>query len=148
MINLETRKAYYEVLTILKYLPIEYTNMIPKQILLMFESQKEENKEFILDLKNPINKDNLSKQSIQIIAMINYEYWCKDENKKIFYDLYSSNEVKCQNKLREKYDVYKVFNERNNKNATYDHSKSISLIEYKEPFFKKIINKLRQILKL
>lgn len=145
MINSETKKAYYEVLTVLKYLPIYYTNMIPKRILSMFESQKEENKEFIIDLKNPINKENLSKQSIEIIAMINYEYWCKDENKtQKLYDIYSSNEIKYQNNLKEKYDIYKVFDERKNKNATYDNSKSVSLIEYKEPFFKKIINKIRQ----
>lgn len=144
MINSETRKAYYEVLTVLKYLPAYYTNMIPKQIISMFETQKEENKEFIIDLKKPIDKKYLSKQSIEIIAMLNYEYWCKDEDKKKkLYDIYNSNEIKNQSELSEKYNIYKIFDQR--KNIVYDNLNSVSLIEYKETFFKKIIDKIKQI---
>lgn len=144
MINSEIRKAYYEVLVILKYLPACYTKMIPKHVISIFESQKEEYKELIVDINKPINKEFLSKQAIEIIAMLNYEYWCKDEDKKQkLHDMYRLNEIKHQEELKEKYDIYKTFDERKNKSIEYDNSKSVSLIEYKESFFKKIINKIK-----
>ncbi len=148
MITTETRKAYYEVLILLKYLPSKYTKMLPKQILKLFETEKIENKQFIIDLENPINKEFLSKETIEIIAMLNYEYWCKDEKEKQkLYEMYCKNEEKYQDVLREKYDIERIFNEKKAKKIKYTNEENTEMVVYKESFFQKVINKIKQIIK-
>lgn len=149
MITVETRKAYYEILILLKYLPFRYTKMLPKKMLKLFEMEKIENKEFIIDLKNPINKEFLSKETLAILAMLNYKYWCQDETeKKKLYEIYNLNEEKYQKELIQKYDIEEIFNKRKTSKVIYNGTANTSLIEYKENFFQKIINKIKQIIKI
>lgn len=148
MITVETRKAYYEILILLKYLPFKYTKMIPKKMLKLFQTEKIENNEFIIDLKNPINKEFLSKETLEILAMLNYKYWCQDEiEKKKLYEIYNLNEERYQKELIEKYDIEKIFNKRKASKVIYKDEANTSLIEYKENFFQKLINKLKRIIK-
>lgn len=148
MITMETRKAYYEVLILLKYLPLRYTKLLPRKIIKLFEIEKVENKEFMIDLNNPINKEFLSKETLEIIAMLNYEYWCKDETEKQkLYETYNLNEEKYQKALKEKYDIEKIFDQRKASKVIYNNNENMNLIEYKETFFHKLISKIKQIIK-
>lgn len=148
MIKEQTRKAYYEILVLLKYLPRSYTNVLPNQLLQIFRKYKIQNEEFMIDIKNPLNKNFLSKETLEILAMLNYNYWCSDENQKQkLYEIYSTNEQFYQKQLVKQYDIETIFNKKKSKYAEHDNNEKLDLIVYKESFLRKIIKKLKKIIK-
>ena len=79
--------------------------------------------------------------------MLNLKYWCDDEEeKKRLMTIYSENEKKYQNELKEKYDIEKIFEERNNKKLENYQEKNLSKIK-KESFWDKLKNTILKILK-
>lgn len=148
MVNIQTKKAYTEILEVLKFIPKEYFSKIPKQILEVFEREKLENYTVNINKQKPIDKNFLQKETLAIIAMLNLRYWCTDENlKKKLYEQYSKNEQKYQQELSKKYDINNVFEKRktvitplaNQNNST----ENLSLIKQKPSFFKTLINKIK-----
>lgn len=148
MVNIQTQKAYTEISEVLKFIPKKYTSKIPKQILEVFEREKLENYTVNINKQKPIDKNFLQKETLAIIAMLNLQYWCTDENlKKKLYEQYSKNEQKYQQELSKKYDINNVFEKRKtvitplaNQN---NNTENLSLIEQKPSFFKTIINKIK-----
>lgn len=150
MVTMQTKKAYTEILEVLKYIPKEYVKKIPKQIIEVFESEKLEDYTPIVDKEKPIDKEKLQKETLEVIAMLNYNYWCTDEKtKKELYSMYSENEEKYQKEITEKYDVNNVFKKRKTilNNHIEENNKETSLLEYKENILKKIINKIKKLIK-
>lgn len=148
MVNIQTQKAYTEILEVLKFIPKEYFSKIPKQILEVFEREKLENYTVNINKQKPIDKNSLQKETLAIIAMLNLQYWCPDEElKKKLYEQYSKNEQKYQQELSKKYDINNVFEKRktvitplaNQNNST----ENLSLIKQKPSFFKTLINKIK-----
>ena len=92
MINIQTRKAYSEILEVLKYIPKEYLSKTPKQIIEVFKREKLENYTVKINKEKPIDKNSLQKETLAIIAMLNLQYWCNNEElKKKLYEQYNKN---------------------------------------------------------
>lgn len=97
--------AYAEVLAFIDNLGDYYRNQIPKDVLDHMERNKDPNAHF-----EPRASDlsaNISVEASALIAALNLEYWCHDEQeKKRFLELYERNEqrekLKQYQKLREK----------------------------------------------
>jgi len=142
----ETRQAYSEINTVLQYMPEEYVKKIPSKILNLFETEKLENYEVNINKDNPLDKTYLSKKTMVIIAMLNYQYWCP--NKKVKNDLYKqylSNNEKYEEEIREKYNIDNLF-----KNKTEEKEikqENVALEIYKESIIKRIINKIKKFFK-
>lgn len=148
MINIETKKAYSEMLELFKFLPSEYIERTPKEILDVLKKERLENYIVHIDVENPIDRNVLQEETIQLLAMLNYNYWCTDEYlKNKLYEQYSKNEEQYQKELSQKYDINRVFEKRNKYNNTVDNQVT-SLVEYKETFFEKLINKIKNFLKI
>ena len=146
MINVETKKAYSEILEILKYMPLEYVEKIPKQLIEIFKKEKMEDYEPQIDKDIVPSGKELQEQTLQILAMLNYNYWCdSEEHKKELYDKYKKNEIQREKELKEKYDIDKIFERRAYKNNENENKQEVSLVEYKNSIFSKIIIKLRKI---
>lgn len=147
MVTTQTRKAYSETLEILKNLPQIYTKKIPTQVIDAFESEKLEDYKPIINSKKPIDKENLQKETLEVIAMLNYNYWCQDEETKArLYKMYSENEEKKQEELEQKYNVENIFEKRKEKlenDENNQNENTTKMIEYKESFFRKIVNKIK-----
>ena len=58
--------------------------------------------------------------------------------------IYSNNEQKYQEELKEKYNTDNIFKDRENNDII---PKEKSIIKYKESIFKKFINKIKRLLK-
>lgn len=131
-ISIETRKAYAEILEVLKNLPIQYKNEIPSQILEIFEKEKMYGYAILVDKNNLINKQTLRKETLEILAMLNYQYWCKNEDlKNKLYEIYNSNENISQNIL----DIEEI--------VSKSREQNVSLAIRKENIFTRIINKIK-----
>ena len=114
-ISLETRQAYSEVDEFLELLSEEQRNEIPKKIREFFKTEKDQsyNKNIKTDI--PIKEQKLKKETLAIIALLNLQYWCKDEiEKNRLKMVYAINEKNYQEELYEKYNPNRLFKNKNN----------------------------------
>ena len=149
-VPIKTRQAYSEVDEFLKLLSEEKRNEIPKKLRKLFREEKDEKYFKNIDKNVPIKDQNLKEETLAIIALLNLQYWCKDEEeKKRLREIYAQNEKKYQNMLYEKYNPNDIFKKEKSIVQTNNKTKeNMQMIEYKEPLFKKIINKILNFLHL
>lgn len=144
----ETRQAYSEVCAVLEYMPDEYVKKIPEKIIKLFQSEKLENHEVNINKSNPLDKNYLSKKTMVLIAMLNYQYWCP--NKKVKNDLYKqylSNNEKYQKEIEEKYSTDNLFKNKRTEEFT-DKQDTQALVEYKKKtFIQKLLDRIKNIFK-
>ena len=145
--TLERRKAYTELLEILKRVEPELLSKIPKKLLNYFEQYKSNEYEYIYDDNLSLSDQKLNSITLSLLAMLNLNYWCKDEaHKKELLELYSDNERKYQEELKEKYNIDNVFKER--QVSSIPVAENMQIIEYKKPaWYKKIFESILSIFK-
>ena len=142
-------KAYAEVDKILSFMDTAYVEKIPKKMRDLFRNEKLQDYEPNINPKISIDEQNLQKKTYAILAMLNLNYWCKDEEeKKELIKLYAENDRKREEELREKYNPDNIFKNKQTESITNTEASNTSLIEYKESnFFKKIISKIMNLFK-
>lgn len=150
-VSIKTRQAYSEVDEFLGLLSEEQRNEIPKKLRDFFKEEKDIEYIKNIDKDIPIKDQNLKEETLAIIALLNLQYWCKDEEeKKRLQEIYVQNEKEYQDMLYEKYNPNDMF-KKNDGIITETNIKqeiSMQVIEYKEPIFKKILNKILNFLHL
>lgn len=143
-----TSEAYAEIDTILNFMDYEYIKAIPEKLRNLFKEKKAINYEINIDPNKPLKEQNLKEESLSILAVLNYNYWCKDEAKKE--DLikkYSENERIYQEKLREKYNPENIFKQ-GTKEEKQNIQEDVSLLKIEEPkWYQKIFEKILRIFK-
>lgn len=151
-LSINTRQAYSEVDEFLGLITEEEKNQIPKKLRDFFREEKDINYHKDINTDIPIKEQNLKEETLAIIALLMLQYWYKDEDKKQrLLEALDENERKYQEELREKYNPDNIF--KNNKkentieiNDDEDISIGMQIVEYKEPIFKRIINKILEFL--
>ena len=136
-LNIETKKAYAEILEVLKVLPKEYVDKVPSQIIDLFEKEKMCGDDIMFDSSNLISKTSLRKETLELLAMLNYQYWCDDETlKNKFYEIYSLNdEIGLNDKLNIENIVQK------------SQEECLQLVVLKDNFFTRLIEKIKLLFK-
>lgn len=144
----ETRQAYAEICTVLQYMPDEYVKKIPERIIKLFQTEKLENYEVNINKSNPLDKNYLSRETMVIIAMLNYQYWCPNQKvKKDLNKIYNSNNEKYQKEIEERYNTDNLFKNRRTEEKEVKEE-SQALVEYKEKtFIQRIFDKIKRIFK-
>ena len=126
----------------------KYVNKIPLKLrkIIVEEKSKEYSKEIIAD--KPLEEQNLTKETLAILAVLNYNYWCENEEiKKELLDKYKENEEIYQKELREKYNPDNIFKNKSkviieeNKEA-----KDIAIVS-EVPRYKKILDLIKNMFK-
>lgn len=152
-ISTKTRQAYSEIDEFIGLLTIEEQNEIPKKLREFFKEQKDSEYVKNINPNIPIKEQNLLEETLALIAMLNLQYWCKDENEKErLKSVYAENERKYQDELREKYNPDNLF--KNKQRVVEEKIEETAIVEYKEDtiwtkikrflkglFKKKIINR-------
>ena len=153
-LSINTRQAYSEVDEFLGLVTEEEKNQIPKKLRDFFREEKDINYHRNIDPNIPIKEQNLKEETLAIIALLMIQYWYKDESKKQkLLEVLDENERKYQEELREKYNPDNIFKNKNDNN-TFDEdipkneetSIGMQMVEYKEPIFKRIVNKILEFL--
>lgn len=138
--------AYSEVYEILNMIEDEYKERVPKNIIDFFEEERDKEYNPIIDVNIPLEKQNLKRKTIVLLAILNLNYWCdSEEEKQEILDSFAKNEELKRLKekeLTENYNINNLFNKiENTENKT-----EVSLIEYKEQnFIQKIISKIKSL---
>jgi len=145
--------AYSEIYEILKLIEDEYINRIPKKIINFFEEERDKEYKPIIDVDIPLDEQNLKRETMVLLAILNYNYWCdsEEEKKEIQEELIRNTERKEQEEkeLAERYNPDNIFKKKNEvKEPINDNSENVQIIEYKEPgFIKKLLRKIMSFFK-
>lgn len=142
MVTKDIKIAYSEVLAIINLMEEKYKNKIPNSVLQIFKDEKKENYNPVINIEESFLNQNLQRETLVILAILNLNYWCENEQEKT--DLlkeYAENDKIKEEKLRKMYNPDNMFKNKNTERISENENKQ--LIEYKENMFKKIWNKIK-----
>lgn len=137
-------KAYTEVLEILKYMPTDDVNKIPKELIETLKNKKDNNYTFTIDEDQDFSKLKILNETEAIMVNIFRDYWASSEQyakirAKQQYDMQIIEEEK-----KKKYNVDNIFKDRKERNIEYTNN-NVQMIEYKESILKRIIIKIKNL---
>lgn len=138
-------QAYTEFNCLLECMPETYVEKLPKKLINLIKNKSDEDFSIYIDTNKSLLEQGFSQQTKDLIAVINYNYWSTEEEKKQLKNVFNENEKKYQAKLMEEYNPNNIFKK---KTQQYEHSKSIDsnnqILVYKENLFTKILNLLKR----
>lgn len=146
-------KAYKEVYEILMYIPEEDVNKIPRNVIQKIEKDMDKNYEYEVKTGKDFDSCVMLPETEAILAYIFKNYWATDEQNELIKEYRKNQMLIKELKNRNKYNPDNIF-ENTSKNNEIKEEKIIedneekALVEVKESFFKKIINYLKNILKI
>lgn len=145
--NINYIRAYTEVNCLLEYLPESYIEKIPKKLIKLIKTQSNNQYNLKIDVNKSLLEQNFSQKSKDLIAVIKYNYWSTDEEKKQLKNMFYENENKYQKELLEKYNPNDIFKKNETKIDIIENQEehNLQLIEYKENIFIRFLNKIRNI---
>ena len=147
--NAEYSMAMSEVLCIINQSDDSYKSRIPQSFKKFIEENADATYLPKFDINIPIKNLNLRKETKGILALIYRSYICSEDERAEYDKLLKNNSDTIQKELTDKYDVYRIFDERKNstKEQEFDNAPK-NLVKYKkENIFMKIINKIKNIFK-
>ena len=150
MVNDTYEMAYVEVLEILKHLPQEDYNRIPKEKIEYYEKYKDRNYFYQFDKYLPIEEQRISKKAKAIIITLFKNYFATQIQQQKLDIILQENSKKIEILKRTKYNPDNIFKKRKNEdipeNNNEENSIEMQMVEYKEPVFKRIVNKILEFL--
>ena len=156
MLNEMYKNGITEVLTILKYNDLKYSEKIPKKLMRFFEENSSKNYKPNISPTQELIEMDLLPETKGLLSILYINYWADSEKKKEeFKSILNENQKKYDKKIREKYNPDKIFNNqvqevntiiKNNKD-NFRVKDDEALVESKENFIKKIFNKIKSFIK-
>lgn len=144
--NIETRQAYSEVNKLLELIGEEMVNKVPTKLREFFKREMDINYNPTINMHTSIKEQKLKRKTIAIIAGLNLQYWCNEDEKRQLLQMYSNNEKKYLEQQYKKYNPNNIFKKQMQGNETEEKNENKNvLIEYKETVFKRLINKIKRI---
>ena len=137
-------QAYSEVVCLLKYFPEEYINKLPSKLLEMFEKKSREEFYIKIDVNKSLKEQYICEETKTVLATLNYNYWSNEIEKEKFKRKFIENEQVYQQKLAEKYNPDNLF--KNNQEEV--SAENVCMIEYKESWIRKIMNKIKNVFRM
>lgn len=144
-------KAYKEVIEILKNVPKESVNKIPKEIIEIFNTNMNKDYKFKIDENSSFEEQNLLEETKAIFANIFRDYWATPYQKEKIEEKEKNDRLKVEEEKREKYNIDEIFKKRNiiNQQKIEENKVTNLPIEIKkEKFNQKLINFIKRILKM
>lgn len=145
-ISMEQKQAYAEIDNFLELLDEKTRSKVPEHLRRIFKEEKAYNYNKKIDVNKPISEQNLKDETLAIIALLNLKYWCKDENeKKRLKEIYSKNEEKYQEILREKYNTDNLFKNKDiRKKLDTEKEDTVLVVKNKENIFRRLKNFIKR----
>lgn len=144
LIDINHANAYSEVLEILRFIPIQEYNKIPKEKLEIFERFSNKEYKFIYNPKNSLDENNVSNITKTIIAILFRDYWATENQRQ---KILNKQNFDKKNIQEEKYNPDNLFKKNKEKENIEKNiqNQNLAMVEYKEPLLKRIINKIKSL---
>lgn len=137
-------KAYKEVIEILKNIPEESVNKIPKELLDIFKENMDEDYQFSIDIERNFEEQNLMEETKAIFANIFRDYWATPYQKEIILKKENVDRQRLDMEKREKYNPDNLFKNKPIVNEIKEKKEEVSMIVVEE---KGIFNKIIKFIK-
>ena len=147
--TLEYKQSLTEVNTILCFMEKEYVNKLPDKLIIFIKKNMDNSYISNINVNTPINEQPLKKDTRILLSLIYRNYWCSQEKKEelLKEDAYLKSEY--EKEIRKKYNPDSIFkNKKQNIISEESTVDTVSMVEYKESIFKRIINKIKGIFKI
>ena len=142
--------AYAEIIEILDNLEVQYKEKIPNKLIDFFKDNSAKDYQNHIVNNISLSEQKLQKETLDILAMLTLNYWCNSEEEKTeLMSMYSDNELKYQEELREKYNPDNLFKNRTKIQENIGENteeKQLVVIDDK-PWYKKIFEKIKNMFK-
>lgn len=140
-----TMEAFAEVDTILGYMDKIYIDKLPEQLVKTFKEKKAHDYVKNINPNEPLEKQDLKEETLAILAVLNYDYWCIDKKQKEkLMQKYKDNERKHQEELRKLYDPDRIFENRQKNMKIMEEHKELN--KKREDTSKKMLGKIKKII--
>lgn len=141
---MENMLAYAEIDEILNLLEDDYREMVPKKVRDFFKEEKMKDYHPEIDIEKPLIEQNLKRETMVLLAILNLNYWCEnEEEKQSFLNELNKNE-KEKNELEEKYNPDNLFKKKQDESI----QNNLQIIEYKKPnFIQRLLTKIKKFFK-
>lgn len=146
MENMEYANAYTEVIEILKYISEADYNKIPKNKINLFETNANKEYKFTYNPNLTLNEQNVSKRAKAIIAILFREYWATEKQREKIIAKQNNDRMQIEKNKKERYNPDNLFYRRT-KRVENIQNETVSLTEYKETFFSKILKRIKKIVR-
>lgn len=147
MVDIEYANAYSEVLEILSYISKEDYNKIPEEKIELFEKECNKEYSFHYDITKTLEEQNVSSKAKTIIAILFRDYWATDLQRQKIKAKEEYDRQIVRQKAEEKYSINELHQDNENSNINVEE-KTNELIVYKEPFIKRIVDKILKWFKI
>ena len=107
VISLEQRQVYSEVLEVLRHMEKIYIDKIPKKIIMFFYDNCSLDYEF--RMTKSIGEENLHPNTLNILAILNMNYWSKNKSKEDLLMSYAMIDEKAQKQLNSQLEKNNIF---------------------------------------
>lgn len=141
---MENMLAYAEIDEILNLLEDDYRERVPKKVIDFFKEEKMKDYHPEIDIEKPLIEQNLKRETMVLLAILNLNYWCEnEEEKQRFLNELDKNEEE-KKELEEKYNPDNLFKKKQDEST----ENNLQIIEYKKPnFIQILLTKIKKILK-
>lgn len=143
----EYKKAFKEVIVILKFISKSNYDKIPKDVLKIMEKEQDLEYDYCIDFKNGFKEQKMSDITKAILANFYRDYWATNEERKKILNNEKLQRTKIENELKEIYNPDDIFKNRNKfkKYEQLGQDKDLVIIETK--WYIKMFNMIKVYLK-
>ena len=146
-------KAYKEVIEVLKYVPRESVDKIPKTMIDTFNRKMDNNYIFSIDINKSFEEQELLEESKAILANIFRDYWATPYLKERIQakERYDMEKIEEEKSAKYNSDIFKTQGKNkidNKEEADNTNSNNLPIEVKKETFYEKIINFFKRIFNL
>ena len=145
------KRAYTEVIEIIKYFPNEEYAKIPLEKINYYKENMDKDYNFQINPNIELEKQNISREANAILVTLFNDYFATDRQKEILNNLLKQNQQKLEKQKQEKYNPSNLFmqskTQQQNTVTLQKNNSESSLVEIKEKFFTNFINFIKNIFK-
>lgn len=141
---MENMLAYAEIDEILNLLEDDYRERVPKKVRDFFKEEKIKDYHPEIDIEKPLIEQNLKRETMVLLAILNLNYWCEnEEEKQRFLNELDKNEEE-KKELEEKYNPDNLFKKKQDEST----ENNLQIVEYKKPnFIQRLLTKIKKFFK-
>lgn len=139
-------KAYSEVLEVLKYIPKDDYDKIPKKTIQLLKSNYDETSDFVYNIGIPFEKQEISRKAKIILAILYRNCWITEDEKIEIAKKEKENLKSIEEEKRKKYNPNKLFEKE--KVTEKVERKENNYLVIKEKWYHKLIQKIKSLFKV
>ena len=143
-------RAYTEVLELLKHIPEDELERIPKSEIQFYEDNCDKNYKYEYNQDLAVDQQTISKEANTVIVALYMNYFANEKQKGIIEKILKQNSIEEEKVKNEKYDVNKIFekNQQEHNGGVQDKEKlPVDISKSEDNLIKKIINKIKSLFK-